>query len=80
MQEIDNGHRRLVTIDGENFYLYVSKRAVFCTVPRENDPIMTKTRQIAETICQEITRFLEDPEEWEIWTGERKEEEGGREM
>ena len=72
MTHIDDGHRRLITIDGESYYLYVSRRAVFITVPRENDPIMTKTRQIAETICQEITRFLEDPEEWEIWNGKEE--------
>lgn len=79
MQHIDDGHRRLITIAGENFYLYVSPRSVFCTVPRENDPIMSKTREIVETICREITGFLEEPGEWEIWNKPIEgEKEGGK--
>jgi hypothetical protein len=28
------------------------------TVPRENDPAMTKTREIVETLCNEISTIM----------------------
>lgn len=52
---VDSGIRKKVIINEENFYLYVSDKAVDCTVPRENDPIMSDTRKIVETLCREIT-------------------------
>lgn len=60
---VDEGFRKKVEIGGEYFYLYVSKEAVFCTVPRENDPQMSKTRMIVETLCSEINSIREKENE-----------------
>lgn len=57
-QDVIDGIRHCFQIDGENWYLFVSAKEVFVTVPRENDPFMTKTREIAERICSEITKCL----------------------
>lgn len=58
--EFDAGMRRRVTIFGENYYLTVGKTFVSPTVPRENDPMMTREREIIETICYHITEILEE--------------------
>jgi hypothetical protein len=51
--------RRLVTIDGENYYLIVGDTLVQATVPRENDPLIEKTRLIVESVCNAISEVLE---------------------
>lgn len=51
----ENCKKKTVVIDGENFYLAVGKNFAQVTVPRENDPFMTQTRKVAETLCREIT-------------------------
>lgn len=58
--DVESGVRKRITINGENFYLFVSQNEVFCTVPRENDVNMTEVRRIVEVLCAEIT---------EIWGG-----------
>lgn len=40
--------RTLVRIAEENFYLVVGETFVMCTVPRENDPVMSEKRVIVE--------------------------------
>jgi hypothetical protein len=50
--------RTTVKTDDGNFYLVVGDDFVIGTVPRENDPLMSKTRNIVETICAEITRVM----------------------
>lgn len=50
--------RTTIKTDDGNFYLVVSDDFVIGTVPRENDPLMSKTRNIVETICAEITRMM----------------------
>jgi hypothetical protein len=60
MEFVDSGVRKKVVIGEENFYLNMFESgAVFCTVPRENDPVMSGTRLIVETLCREITRVQE---------------------
>jgi hypothetical protein len=60
MEFVDSGIRRKVVIGEENFYLCMfDDGAVFCTVPRENDPIMSGTRLIVETLCREISSVRE---------------------
>lgn len=51
--------RELVVIDGENYYLAVGETLIQATVPRENAPMMEKTRLIVETLCDAISRVLE---------------------
>ena len=50
--------RTAVKTDDGNLYLVVGDDFVIGTVPRENDPLMSKTRKIVETICAEITRVM----------------------
>lgn len=57
---IDQGVRKRVVIGGENFYLSVFPGAIFCTIPRENDPCMSEARMIAETLCREINLIQEE--------------------
>ena len=58
--EYDDSKRRRVEIFGENYYLTVGKTFVSPTVPRENDPVMSREREVVETICQHITELLEE--------------------
>ena len=55
----DDCTKRTVIINGENYYLVVGDKFVQVTVPRENDPARSETRQIAETLCDEITSVME---------------------
>ncbi len=41
------------------YYLLVGDDFAMVTVPRENDPMMSTTRMIAETICSEITELMQ---------------------
>ena len=50
--------RLLVEIGGENYYLLVGDAFCSVTVPRENDPMQTKERVVAETICRKITAIM----------------------
>ena len=56
------GKRIRVCIDKENYYL-TATRAVdggidfTPTVPRENDPSMSRERMAVETICREASRL-----------------------
>ena len=50
--------RQKVQIDGENYYIVVGDNFVTATVPRENDPQMTSTRKIVETLCDTITTLM----------------------
>jgi len=63
MIEQEKCTRQLVKIDGENYYIVVGDTFVFPTIPRENDPAMSKTRQIVETICGAITAVMENRSE-----------------
>ena len=51
--------KKTVKINDENFYLTVGNNFAHVTVPRENDPFMSDTRMIAETLCSEITKTME---------------------
>ena len=60
MMNSDNGIRIRVPIYGENYYLTIVKSEdggidVHPTVPRENDPAMSRERQAVEVICREIS-------------------------
>lgn len=56
------GKRTRVCIDKENYYL-TATRAIdggidfTPTVPRENDPSMSRERMAVETICREASRL-----------------------
>jgi hypothetical protein len=41
-------------IFGENYYITIGKKFVSFTVPRENDPNMSRERVILETISETI--------------------------
>ena len=66
MHNSDDGIRIKVPIYGENYYLTVVRCSdggidVHPTVPRENDPAMSRERQAVEVICREVsaaTRML----------------------
>ena len=49
---VDKCTKRTVVINNENYYLVVGDKFVHVTVPRENDPFMSETRQIAETLSR----------------------------
>ena len=56
----DDGLRIRVPIFGENYYLTIVRCAdggidVHPTVPRENDPSMSRERQAVEMICKEFS-------------------------
>ena len=59
MYESEDCTRAMIRIDDENYYLVVGDAFVMCTVPRENDPAMSQSRIMVETICREITRIME---------------------
>ena len=54
--EADEGRRIRLELFGENYYLGVFKTAegfdFIPTVPRENDPLMSRERLAVETICR----------------------------
>lgn len=54
--EADNGKRIRLELFGENYYLGIFKTAdgfdFIPTVPRENDPMMSRERLAVETICR----------------------------
>lgn len=56
----DKCKRRRIVINDENFYLVVGKDFVHVTIPRENDPNFRGTRLIAETLCEEISKLMEE--------------------
>lgn len=58
-QEEEDCTRKAIEIDGENYYIVVGDVFVIPTVPRENDPLMTGTRKIVETLCLEISGLME---------------------
>jgi len=62
--DCDTCTRTLVKIADENFYLVVGETFVMCTVPRENDPIMSEKRMIVETLCGAITAQMENRAEF----------------
>lgn len=56
------GRRRRVTIEGEHWYLIVSRGpdgvCVDITCPRENAPEHAKLRAIMETVCANLNPLL----------------------
>lgn len=56
---MDDCTRKRVEISGENYYLIVGSDWVMCTVPRENDPVMSETRKTVELLCEQITEILQ---------------------
>ena len=56
--EADEGRRIRMELFGENYYLGVFKTAegfdFITTVPRENDPRMSRERLAVETICRAL--------------------------
>lgn len=54
--EADEGRRIRLELFGENYYLSVFREgggwAFMPTVPRENDPLMSRERLAVETICR----------------------------
>ncbi len=54
--EADDGRRIKLELFGENYYLSVFPEgagwAFLPTVPRENDPMMSRERLAVETICR----------------------------
>ena len=54
--EADDGRRIRLNLFGENYYLSVFREAdgwaFLPTVPRENDPMMSRERLAVETICR----------------------------
>lgn len=54
--EADEGRRIRLNLFGENYYLSVFQKdggwAFMPTVPRENDPMMSRERLAVETICR----------------------------
>ena len=57
-KDVEDCTKKTVIIEKENYYLLVGDDFAMVTVPRENDPMMSKTRMIAETICEEITELM----------------------
>lgn len=57
------GKRIRLVLFGENYYLTATRSTMddgidfTPTVPRENDPAMSRGRQAIEVICQELSRL-----------------------
>ena len=58
-KDVEDCTKKTVIIEKENYYLLVGDDFAMVTVPRENDPMMSTTRMIAETICAEITELMQ---------------------
>ena len=56
--EQEDGVRIKKVIEGENFYFYISDTFICATVPRENDPRMSKVRAAVEATCELINERL----------------------
>ena len=58
--EADKGKRIRLELFGENYYLGIFKTAegfdFVPTVPRENDPMMSRERLAVETICRVLNK------------------------
>ena len=52
--------RKMIEIDGENFYIMIGKNFVDTTVPFENRPDRMKLRQMLDSICDCITEGLQE--------------------
>ena len=54
-------HSTTLWYSGQVGQVYLKNETHFwrVTVPRENDPMMSTTRMIAETICSEITELMQ---------------------
>lgn len=55
-----SGKRKRIMFDGENYYLTVTRAEdggidFTPTVPRENDPAMSRERGVIESICRELS-------------------------
>lgn len=58
IEEAGDCTRKAITIDGENFYVIVGDDFAQVTVPRENDPLISGTRKVAERVCDTITELM----------------------
>jgi len=58
-KDVEDCTKKTVIIEKENYYLLVGDDFAMVTVTRENDPMMSTTRMIAETICEEITELMQ---------------------
>ena len=58
-KDVEDCTKKTVIIEKENYYLLVGDDFAMVTVPRENDPMMSTTRMIAEIICSEITDLMQ---------------------
>ena len=47
-----------VTLNGENYYFAIGEKFIYATVPRENDPTMSRDRKLIEDLCRGITQAL----------------------
>lgn len=59
------GQRRRVALAGENYYLTATRAAdggidFTPTVPRENDPAMSRERLAVETICAALSAMTRE--------------------
>ena len=57
--DVDDCTRQMIEIGGEKIYIIVGDTFVQATVPRENSPEMSTTRDIVEAICGGITAVME---------------------
>ena len=59
MHEPESGKRIRISLFGENYYLTATRGVdgfdFIATVPRENDPAMSRERMAIDTICAELS-------------------------
>jgi hypothetical protein len=53
----DDCVKKIVRIQGENYYLTVGSNFVHITIPRENDPNSTREREAMEVLAQTINEI-----------------------
>lgn len=70
MTDEASGQRRRITVDGEHYYLIVTRGPdgwhICATCARENAPERAATRRIVDQICEAATLSINAVEAWGV--------------
>ena len=56
---VGEGVRKRISLNGQNFYLIVTKTSVDCTVPYENRSGQRELRETVDRLCSEISELMQ---------------------
>lgn len=57
-EDVEDGHRYKMRIEGENYYVWFSPSSISITGPHENRPDRLKTRLILEEFCRQMSSIM----------------------